>query len=204
MASHSPSPASVPAASTPSGSQVQPSTASGGAHTNAPSSEDLRRAQEFTLDVLHSRYELYAWCEDKVNNLITVSGVLLGAVFLVITNDKIRDGWQTVDLILASIAAVLLGLGLTVSLVHIVPKMNSGVGNDSNLRVTYATDKLSKDEFYARVLAMTPEQALRSTTDQIKGMNRNIMRNQRAIRVASYSTIAGLIMLGAVIARTVL
>jgi hypothetical protein len=165
---------------------------------------DLRRALEFSTDVLHSRYELYSWCEDKVQNLVTVSGVLLGAAFLIITNDNIRKGWTSFDYTLASVAGVLLGSGLIVSLYHIIPKMNSGLGNETNPRVTIAIEQLSKDGYYSRVARMSVEEILRATTDQIKGMNHNIMRNQRAIRWASWLTISGLVVLGVLVARTVL
>ena len=166
--------------------------------------DDLGRALEFSTDVLHSRYELYSWCEDKVQNLVTVSGVLLGAAFLIITNDSLRKGWTNLDYTLASVAGVLLGSGLIVSLYHIIPKMNSGLGNETNPRVTIAIEQLSKDGYYSRVAGMSGEEILRATTDQIKGMNHNIMRNQRAIRWASWLTISGLVVLGALIARTVL
>lgn len=172
--------------------------------TGALEEEQVLRAEEYALDVLHSRYELYAWCEAKVNNLVTVSGVLLGAVFLIITNDKIRHGWTAFDYTLASLGSVMLATGLILSLVHIIPKMDSGLGNETNPRVTIAIDNFSKDEYYEKILGLTPEASLRTITDQIKGMSRNVMRSQRAIRRASHATIVGLLVLGALVARSVL
>jgi hypothetical protein len=165
---------------------------------------DVARALDFSVDVLHSRYELYGWCEQKVSHLLAVSGVLLGASVVLISDADLRTRWTTIDYVLIAIVGIFLGTGLVISLFHAVPKMNSKLGNESNPRVTIAIDRYSMDDYYRMVVDLTPEQSLRFTTDQIKGMNRNIMRNQEAIRTASHATIVGLLALVALITRSLM
>lgn len=147
--------------------------------------------QAFVLDILDKKYRIYDWCEQKISTLVTIDGLLLGALFLAVDTSAIQ-GWKMFTLFGLSIA-LLLG-SILISLWHVVPLMYSGRSHPKNPRTSYGTEAYESNEEYGRaVMALRIEDMIRLDTDQIRGMNKNIMRDQRAIRWAARLTMLALI-----------
>lgn len=139
----------------------------------------------FVEDVLSRRYDLYSWCEAKINTLSTVNSILLG-ILLALTGVVFKPvGWFSTTL-LVMCAAAILG-SFVVVLVHIIPSMRSGKNpkNERNLRSVLGVSRFeTREDYVAAVLASTREGRFWNATVQLYGMNKIVMNNQRAIRWA--------------------
>jgi hypothetical protein len=123
--------------------------------------------------------------------LATVDSILLAAIALVIGPHYPLDT-PTHDAF-AACTVFFLAASLALILYHVIPSMNSKVGNefhnDRNPRSTIVIDKYpSKEAYWEAVSVLELEDMARYNSFQIYGMNRNIMRNQLAIRTAVYLT----------------
>lgn len=165
------------------------------------SREALVDVYEFTLDINRHRYDLYTWCESKIYSLVMVNSILFGAIFLVVGKSNSVAIKTGVNKALLGATVVLLAFSLLLSLWHIIPKMDSRVGNQANPRSSIAIDRMSKDHYFQALMELVMLKMIKSTSDQIIGMNKNIMSNQRAIRIASRCTMCGLVTFIALIAQ---
>lgn len=147
----------------------------------------------FITDVLDKRYLLYEWCEAKINTLATMNSILIAAIFAVTgTFLKISSPWN--------VAAIGLCFGsilfsLVVVLWHIIPTMRSGSfkRGTKNLRsVVGISEHKSFSEYVDAVLGSVELRRFEAIAQQVYGMNKNIMRNQRAIRAAVIADLAGI------------
>ncbi len=92
-----------------------------------------------------------------------------------------------------------LGLALLIgsvflSLRHVIPIMYSGRSQRTNPRTVIGTEAYRSNQAYTdEIMSLTLESMIALDADQIRGMNKNIMRNQRAIRIAVRLTMAALI-----------
>lgn len=146
---------------------------------------------EFTIGILESRYALYAWCETKMQTLAAVDSILLGAVAITIGQHyKLNSGLHDT---LAGATAFFLVASLAVILWHIIPLMNSGVGNDNNPRSTVVVLQYeTKERYLEHVNALQIEDLITYNSNQSYGMSKNIMRDRAAIRFAVYLTYAAI------------
>jgi hypothetical protein len=154
----------------------------------------------FTQDILDKKYDLYHWCESKIASLLTLDSILLGGLFLVITTHghfaNPVDYW-----LIASTAAILLA-SLSVALVHIMPAMNSGLTSGKNPRTVIGTAKYESNASYlADLRQIDMARVIELNAEQARGMNKNIMRNQRAIKIAALLTLAAIVPLLIVVGR---
>jgi hypothetical protein len=131
------------------------------------------------------------WCESKIYSLITVDSLLFGALFLVVgTRVHVTSALNKSDF---GVTVAFLATSLVISLWHIEPKMDSRVGNYDNPRSSIGIARKSKEEYLASLMSLDLEKMIEFNSSQIKGMNKIIMTNQRAIRLASFATIVGLL-----------
>jgi hypothetical protein len=151
----------------------------------------LKLIYEFTTEINKHRYDLYNWCETKIQSLITVDSILLGALIVTINGHLKLNDWT--NALAVGIAAALLTSSLAISLWHIEPKMDSKVGNYDNPRSSIGIAMMTKEEYYQKHMQLTCEEMIYYNCLQTKGMNKIIMTNQRAIRIAALSTIASLL-----------
>ena len=151
-------------------------------------------AMELAANILDKRFELYAWCEQKAATLATVNSILLlGLVPLAGDNFDI-DTWTRRVLFGAATLPIVLSTALV--LWHIDPLMRSGriPSTERNLRSVHGVEKfVSNDDYYDSIANATDAEILRSATNQIRGMNRNIIRNQKAIKIAVKLDLVGLL-----------
>lgn len=161
----------------------------------------LTETQLYALDILSKKYHLYDWCEDKISTLVTIDGLLIGGLLLVINLREIT-GWARLASFSLSLA-LLMG-SILISLWHVIPVMYSGRSSRRNPRTVVGTEAYSTNLEYARaVMRLSLKDMIAVDLDQIRGMNKNIMRNQRAIRIAVRLTMAALVPLAMLIGLVV-
>jgi hypothetical protein len=152
---------------------------------NVEPKEQIERAPvdkilEYSLDILEKKYDLYMWCETKVHTLVTLNGLLLGGIFVLVSSHKV-SGVISLSLLGATLLFLLSSLFL--ALWHVKPLMYSGRTKLKNLRTTIGTEAYSSNEEYiAEMMNLTISKMIELDAEQIRGMNRNIMMNQRAIK----------------------
>lgn len=155
----------------------------------------------FSADINERRYGLYTWCEDKIKTLVTVDSILYGALFIILGKDNVFPVVPGMHWHFLAVAGAFASLtaSLVISIWHIEPKMDSKVGNIENPRTSIGINSLSKDEYFARLMSLELQDMIKYNAWQIKGMNKIIMKNQRAIRVAVLCTILGVAFFSAIV-----
>gem|GEM_PF-7041796 len=95
-------------------------------------------------------------------------------------------------LVITSLLPVL--VSLAIALHHIEPKMQSGRTDASNLRSVVGAEQYDDDTEYLNALRdLSAEEIAALNAKQAFGMNRNIWRNQHAIRTAALFSSFGLL-----------
>lgn len=161
------------------------------ASTSSHQGGSLQDTHLYALDILAKKYHLYDWCEKKISTLVTIDGLLIGGLLLVIDLDALSR-WKMLACFGLSLA-LLMG-SILISLWHVIPVMYGGRSSRRNPRTVVGTETYSTNrEYIDAVMSLSLEDMIRVDLDQIRGMNKNIMRNQRAIRTAVKLTMAALI-----------
>ena len=150
----------------------------------------LKTILEYSRDILEKKYRLYIWCETKVNTLVTLDGLLLGGVFLAIGSIGVSGMLSVVSV---TTAFMFILASLIVSLWHIKPLMFSGRTSRKNLRTVIGTEAYKSNEEYANELInLNIREMIQLDAEQIRGMNKNIMKDQKAITWGVCLTIASI------------
>jgi len=140
----------------------------------------LKTILDYSLDILEKKYSLYMWCETKVQTLVTLNGLLLAGVFVIVGNIG-ASGLLSMSLL--AITLTFLFSSLVISLWHINPLMYSGRTKLKNLRTTIGTEAYSSNQEYINeMMNLNIRKMIELDAEQIRGMNRNVMRDQRAIK----------------------
>lgn len=149
---------------------------------------------EYTQDILDKRYFLYSWCETKNATLAAVNSFLLGAQFVAI--NALFENKAVFNLPLMVAAGLLYATATIIVLWHVEPLMRSGrLKGQRNVRSVMGVEQYgSKEEYFRAIQLLDLPSMLRHNTDQIYGMNRNIMKNQSALRIAATMTILGIVL----------
>jgi hypothetical protein len=152
---------------------------------------DARDLLGYAQELVSKQYDLYQWCETKVQSLVTVNGLLLGGFFLLIDRFALVGRGERA---LAFSTAGILAMSLLLALHHLIPRLDSRVGNTDNPRSVIGIKAFkNKDAFYQRFVQLDYDLMLQYTTNQLYGMNLNIVRNDRVIRRAVYLTMLGVL-----------
>ena len=165
---------------------------------------------EFLASLLERKYSLYDWTETKIASLIALDGLLLAAAFVLLdSRDARRLPTFRGDLIETTLPPALtfltvlpLLISLLICLWHITPSMNSQTTPQPELsRAMGSVQGLalhgSREAFRTRVDQLTKADIIWSQTAQIWGMNMNILKNTRAVRVAVRCSTVGTLALTA-------
>ena len=183
----------IPSSLTLGGSATQPK---GGANQAS-----LYEILQYSLDILDKKYRLYMWCEAKVSTLVTLDGLILAGVFVLIRVNGV-SGSLDVSFMAATLAFLL--SSLLIALWHIKPLMYSGRTTLKNLRTTVGTEAYSSTKEYAdEMMQLSIEKMIRLDAEQIRGMNKNIMDFQKAIRLAVILTSISIFPLALLVASAV-
>lgn len=169
---------------------------------------DFRDLLEYTTQIIEKRYDLYHWCEQKIASLATIDGVLLASLFLLVgsipgqgqkylvLSDQVIIDLRDLAILALLEALICLLISISVCLWHIIPLMDSKVGNQTNPRSVIGIERFkTAHDYHQAILQLDLDTMLRYNAYQIKGMNKNIWRDQKAIRygvVASVLSLAGL------------
>ena len=81
-----------------------------------------------------------------------------------------------------------------VCLVHAVPRIDSGIGNQWNLRTMVGISRLDKEDYHLKMSHLSLSEMLEMNCWQIAGMCRNNMRSRRLIRSGVRLTVAGVLL----------
>jgi len=133
----------------------------------------------FTLDIVDKQYRSYIWNDGKVQAMATIDAALLAAIFIVIQVFKNITGWAVFFL---SSSFILLAVSLIISLRHAIPKLDSGVGNQDNLRSIIGIVELEKQDYHKAILNLSKDEMISMNCHQISGMARNCLESQKIIK----------------------
>ena len=88
-------------------------------------------------------------------------------------------------------------VSLIVSLIHIIPKINSKIGNELNLRtivgISPYTKTQTKDDYLTKMCEADIHEMIKQNCYQIVGMCKNNLRSETFIRAAVILTIIGIV-----------
>jgi hypothetical protein len=141
----------------------------------------LDKILAYSNGILERKYDLYMWCEAKVGTLVTLDGLLLGGLFVIIKFNEISG---FVDLSLLFLILSLMLSSLVISLWHTKPLMFSGRTRSRNLRTVIGTEAYSSSQEYLdEMMTLSIEKMIALNVEQIRGMNKNIWVDQKAINL---------------------
>lgn len=161
-------------------------------------SPDLAAILAFAERIADKRYDLYHWCEQKVYTLATIDGILFAGVFLLVI--RVPDQARYVFLAAAIETMTCLIISLTLALWHVNPLMDAKVGNSTNPRTVIGVESFrTADAYHQALLRLDIHKMIRYTAFQIRGMNRNIWRDHKAIRWAVRASLLSLVGLAAMV-----
>lgn len=145
---------------------------------------------EFTTDILDKQYRSYNWVDIKMQCLLTVDGALATGVFFLLQKGTVTNLF-TLDCLMA--AFLCLVASLTICLIHSVPKLDSGIGNQNNLRTIIGITRLTPSDYHSKVAALSNSQLLAMNCWQISGMTRNNKRSFHYLRIGVVFTVVGIV-----------
>ena len=161
--------------------------------------------------LVSKQFELYSWCETKMNTLAIIDSIILTGAIIFVDRMKVGvfpqrtiDSWlRTMQvfmeshfsyvLVLLILVPVFMSLGL--SLWHIIPKMRSNATPKtiSNHRSSVGINRYGDIPSYKKRIDDLNEQDIyEDLVRQIFGMNKNVWRNQKSIRLAVWLDLIGL------------
>ncbi len=174
--------------------EVNLPSVSGASSVGQAEAEDKRMklVLEFTTDIIDKQYRSYVWNDGKVQALVTIDTALIAGILLIL---QVFSHVSTFAFILLGCSFVCLLISSLVCLVHAVPKIDSGVGNQSNLRTMVGISPLSKQQYHEAMLSQSLDKMIEMNCWQITGMCKNNMRSHHLIRRGVRLTISGVLAL---------
>jgi hypothetical protein len=163
---------------------------------NDVSGSNLKLVFYFTADIIDKQYRSYIWNDGKVQALVTIDGGVIAGLLVIFQIFK-DIGLLAFGLLAGSFAFLL--ISFVVCLLHVVPRIHSGIGNQENLRTMVGITRLRKEAYHKRVTALDLGEMVRMNCWQISGMCKNNMRSHKLIKYGAVLTIAGVLTLGAAV-----
>lgn len=155
---------------------------------------------EHTLSIIDKQYRSYTWNDSKVQSLITIDAALFAGTLVIRQIFGNMNVIATTFLICAMAAQI---VSLIVSLIHIIPKINSKIGNELNLRtivgISPYTKTQTKDDYLTKMCEADIHEMIKQNCYQIVGMCKNNLRSETFIRAAVILTIIGIVFFSLVI-----
>lgn len=149
---------------------------------------------EHTLSIIDKQYRSYTWNDSKVQSLITIDAALFAGTLVIRQIFGNMNVIATTFLICAMAAQI---VSLIVSLIHIIPKINSKIGNELNLRtivgISPYTKTQTKDDYLTKMCEADIHEMIKQNCYQIVGMCKNNLRSETFIRAAVILTIIGIV-----------
>ena len=149
---------------------------------------------EHTLSIIDKQYRSYTWNDSKVQSLITIDAALFAGTLVIRQIFGNMNVIATTFLICTMAAQI---VSLIVSLIHIIPKINSKIGNELNLRtivgISPYTKTQTKDDYLTKMCEADIHEMIKQNCYQIVGMCKNNLRSEAFIRAAVILTIIGIV-----------
>lgn len=173
--------------------------------------DTLEKLLTFTYDIGDKQYRSYSWNDSKVQCLLTVNAALIaGILFLaqfLTTNTQIDI--VGLPIIFFIFAFFLLSTSLIYCLKHSIPRLNSKIGNEDNLRTIIGINRFmtieeilgkensfsARDKYSDIIRNMQPIAILRMNAMQIVGMAKNNNTSHKMIKKAVLATIFSIYLL---------
>jgi len=143
------------------------------------SKTDLKIFLDFATDILDKQYRSYVWNDGKVQSLVTIDTALIAGVLVIL---QIFQRANIVALFFLACAFLSLIASFIVCLSHSIPRLNSGIGNEVNLRSMIGIVRLDKDEYLSKLMGLDLANMIKMTSWQISGMSRNNLRSHNLIQ----------------------
>lgn len=151
----------------------------------------LKLHYDFTVGIIDKQYRSYVWNDGKVQALVTIDTALIAGLLLIL---QVFDTVNTLAFVLIGFSFIFLLTSFFVCLIHAVPRMHSGIGNQENLRTIIGIVNLKKEEYHAKIRQLDLAEIIKMNCWQIAGMSKNNMRSHKLIRFGAIQTIIGVLL----------
>lgn len=153
-------------------------------------SSNLETLLNFTSDIIDKQYRSYIWSDGKVQALVTIDVALIAGILLIIRSFDIVS-FLVFGLLICSF--LFFTISVLICLVHAIPRMNSRIGNEANLRTIIGISCFKKEEYHKEIKNLDLEKMIEMNCWQISGMVRNNLRSHKLIKIGVLLTIVGVI-----------
>ena len=152
--------------------------------------EDTREKITYLESVDDKQFWMYDWCEAKVGTLATIDTILLAILSFIF--EKLKESsypcklFEIIQTVLMFVTLISLSVSLIIALLHIRPKMGktSNKGRPNHRSSNGIRHWSNKESYYEAYDDLTCELICKDLAYQIYGMNVNIWKNQKTIKVA--------------------
>lgn len=136
---------------------------------------------DYLTGILNLQFEVLHVNEARANTVIAINAGLIAAIIWV---SQLCETTNDVSIILI-LTAILLNIGsLFMGLLFEVPRINSRIGNEDNVRGTIGICRLSKEMYYKKVMNLNYDEMVKQLSFQISGMARNNKRGAKYLILA--------------------
>lgn len=152
---------------------------------------------EYTRHIIETHFQTFNWLDVKMQALLAIAAASMAVMTFAV---KDLDNSSVIGEWLLYIAGIFLFAGMVVALKHLIPTMDSGVGNNTNPKVALSISNIKHKEAYSNIInGLSKKDMLNYNCYQIYGLAKICMSGQRHIRIATLLVGTGLLMLFATI-----
>ena len=149
---------------------------------NESTTASLDEKITYTSHIIDTHFQTFNWLDVKMQALLVIAAASLAAGTFAI---KDLPGLSIYESVIIVIACCLLIIGMIISLIHLVPILDSGVGNITNPRVAIVIANMKDKESYTRImLNLNKEEMLQYNCHQIFGLATICKIGQKHLRKA--------------------
>ena len=179
-------------------------------HENKEHSPDeMDKLLTWSYDIGDKQYRSYSWNDAKVQCLLTVDAALIAGILFILQLLNAGNGIiiEGLPIILYFSAFICLSISLILCLLHSIPKLNSKIGNEANLRTIIGISRFStiekalgkesgfiaKEEYCKSVMNLSIDDLVKMNLQQIAGMSKNNNESYKTIRKGAIFTIVSVV-----------
>lgn len=136
---------------------------------------------DYLTGILNLQFEVLHVNEARANTVIAINAGLIAAIIWVSQSCSTTNNVSVILILMA----ILLNIGsLFMGLLFAVPRINSRIGNEDNVRGTIGICRLSKEMYYEKVVNLNHDKMVEQLSFQISGMARNNKRGAKYLVLA--------------------
>lgn len=161
------------------------------ASSNLSNDASIDKKIEYTTHIIDTHFQTFNWLDVKMQALLAIAAASLAAAAFAV---KDLPGIHITESIIIIFGCFLLIAGMITSLMHLVPILDSGVGNITNPRVAIVIANIENKDAYAdTILNLKKRDMLIYNCHQIYGLATICKAGQKHLKIAIYFTGIGLI-----------